>query len=67
MRTCYETSVAGFPVKIEQDERGGRFAVTYGQQVTRGLSYAEAASEFGHCVFHGLACGGLIDNLEEAA
>lgn len=63
MRTCYETEIAGFPVKIEQSgNRHGRFTVTYGKQVRSGLSYAEAAREFGLCVFHALACDGALNN-----
>lgn len=63
MRTCYETQIAGFPVKIEQSEnRHGRFTVTYGEQVKPDLSYVEAAREFGLCVFHALVCDGSLNN-----
>jgi hypothetical protein len=54
-----------YRIETIHSPHGGRFAVTYGQQVTRGLSYADAAREFGLYVFHGLACEGLIDNSEE--
>lgn len=63
MRTCYEAKIAGFPVKIEQSDN--RFTVTYGKQVRRGLSYVDAAREFGLCVFHALACDGALNNEEE--
>lgn len=41
-----------------------RFTVTYGLQVKKGLNYEQAAREFGYCVFHALACDGMLDNRE---
>jgi hypothetical protein len=41
-----------------------RFTVQYGLQVKKGLNYGQAAREFGECVFHALACDGLLDNRE---
>lgn len=41
-----------------------RFTVSYGLQVKPGLNYVEAAHEFGECVFHALACNGVLDNSE---
>lgn len=38
------------------------FTVTYGCQVTKFLSYSQAAKEFGLCVMHEAACEGRIDN-----
>jgi hypothetical protein len=53
------------PVLLEQDEKNGqRFRVTYGAQVRSGLSYAQAAKEYGECVFHSLACAGKLDQPE---
>jgi hypothetical protein len=43
-----------------------RFTVSYGLQVKTGLNYEHAAREFGECVFHALACDGLIDNRTRA-
>lgn len=39
-----------------------RFTVVYGKQATVGLSYAQAADEYGSCVMHALACAGRLDN-----
>lgn len=39
-----------------------RFSVTYGKSTKEGLDYAQAASEFGACVMHDLACEGRLDN-----
>lgn len=50
-------------VKVEQTGVD-RFTVTYGLQIRRGLNYTQAAHEFGECVFHALACDGLLDNRE---
>ena len=61
MDTCIELKKLAFPVKVEQ-YGGGLFRVTYGLQVKRGLTYADAAKEFGECVFHALACDGKLDN-----
>ena len=63
MRTCYQTEISGFVIKIEQREDiYGRFRVTYGKQVTDGLTYAAAAKEFGLCVMHALACESKIND-----
>jgi hypothetical protein len=40
--------------------RGGLLNVVYGADVKAGLSEAEAAREFGYCVFHALRCGGAL-------
>lgn len=61
MRTCYETTLAGFPIKLEQ-AANGRFRVTYGAQVDADLTYAEAAKALGLNVMHALACEGQLDN-----
>lgn len=50
-----------YPVEIFQTGRG-KYAVRYGLQLKERLSYEKAAKEFGQCVFHALACAGLIDN-----
>lgn len=38
------------------------FAVQYGHQRVEGLTYSEAAKEYGECVFHELACDSILDN-----
>lgn len=61
MKTCIELKELEYPVKVEQRGKDN-FTVTYHLQVRKNLTYAEAAHEFGECVFHALACGGLLDN-----
>lgn len=61
-RTCLNLSDLAFPISIEQRGENGLFRVTYGLQVKRDLTYAEAAREFGYCVFHALACDGKLGN-----
>lgn len=47
------------------EQRANRtFRVTYGLQVKDGLTYADACMEYGACVFHSLACAGILDNSE---
>lgn len=48
------------PVSIEQTGKDS-FTVRYGLDVTEHLDYAEAAKQFGYCVFHSLACLGKLD------
>ena len=61
---CFEItdpSQVGFPVRLYQSETG-KFSVLYGSEIHDGLSYGEAARQFGRCLFHALACVGRIDN-----
>lgn len=63
MRTCIEMGGYGLPIKLEQREDSkALFRVTYGLQVHDHLTYAEGMTEFGKCVFHALACEGLLNN-----
>ena len=39
-----------------------RFAVIYGLQVKERMNYGDAASEYGACLMHALACDGKLDN-----
>ena len=48
------------PVSLFQNSVNS-FKVIYGAQIKSGLSYAEAAKEYGECVFHSLSCADLID------
>ncbi len=58
---CYQQ--AEFGLKLEQaGNKAGLFTVTYGLQVVRGLTYSEAAAEYGSCLMHALACEGRLDN-----
>lgn len=63
---CIELLDLPFPVLVTQ-VKNGDFTVTYGEQVKSRLNYAEAAHEFGECVFHALACAGKLDNEEQSA
>ena len=51
----------GFPIRLYQ-HKNGEFSVLYGSELHDGLSYADAAREFGLCLFHALACVGRLDN-----
>lgn len=63
MKTCIRLESLAWPVTLTQSGAGGKlFTVTYGAQVERGLTYSEACKSFGKCVFHALACEGLLDN-----
>lgn len=56
----------GMPFSVAIHQVGHlRFRITYGKQVMDGLNYAEAAREFGLCVFHALACEGLLKQPEK--
>ncbi len=39
-----------------------KFTVTYGKQVTKGLTYAQAACDLGECIMHSLVCENRLDN-----
>jgi hypothetical protein len=49
-------------VRLYRTKSGKRFTVTYGKQVTRGLTYKQAADELGSSIMHALACNGMVDN-----
>lgn len=61
MKLCYETKLAGFPIKLEQRGRDN-FRVTYGAQVDDSLPYDRAALKLGAAIMHALACESLLDN-----
>jgi hypothetical protein len=52
------------PVMVKQSANG-LFTVHYGKQVRSGLSYTEALTEYGACIFHALGCAGLLDHKHE--
>jgi hypothetical protein len=60
---CWKRSDLAFPIMLHQDGVD-RFTVTYGKQITSGLSYGKAACELGAAVMHALACEGKLDNRE---
>lgn len=53
-------AVLGMVSMVQQQKKS--FAVVYGLQVKTGLSYPEAATEFGLCVMHQAACESLLDS-----
>lgn len=62
MKTVFSLHVP-FGLRLDQSEGKGKlFRVTYGKQVKDKLTYTEGAREFGLCLFHALACDGLLDN-----
>lgn len=50
-----------YPIKLEQ-HANGTFRVTYGAEVKDHLDFEDAPHEFGRCVFHALACAGLMND-----
>jgi hypothetical protein len=61
-KICFETTLAGFPIRLEQRGREA-FVVTYGQQVDKG-DYEHASRKLGQAIMHALACEGRLDNRE---
>jgi hypothetical protein len=70
-RLVYEFGRPGdFPVRVyvskwDGDHEATEFAVSYGSQLRTGLCYADAAAEFGECVFHALQCSGNLSKPEK--
>lgn len=58
MHKCYETEIAGFPIRMYQSEHG--FAVQYGVQLNTSLTYTEACQELGASIMHALVCEGKV-------
>lgn len=53
----------GMDTDVELFNTGvGKFAVKYGSQHKKGLSYEQAAKEFGLCCFHSMVNAGLIEH-----
>lgn len=64
-KLCHAVNIENqFGVELSQ-QAPNRFTVTYGKQVRSGLSYGQAAAEYGKCIMHALACADLLDNREE--
>lgn len=56
-----ETTVPGqYTVTLYQTSKT-RFRVVYGLQQRAGLSYVDAAKEYGLCILHALTCAGTIE------
>lgn len=64
MTIAYETTLAGFPIRLEEhgNRRAERFTVTYGLQVRHSLTYEAAALELGASIMHALAVEGRLSN-----
>ena len=64
MAIVLETTIEGqYTVTLRESGSGAaRFRVDYGKHVADYLTYAKAAKEYGECVFHALACAGMISN-----
>lgn len=54
----FETTI-GHAIQLQQVTTDS-FCVTYGKQVSTGLTYSQAAEELGGCIMHALACEGLL-------
>lgn len=59
---CHEWG-GEFPVRLFKDRRLPvyQYAVQYGRQLDRCLSYSEAAAKLGEALMHRLACQGALD------
>lgn len=60
-KLCYMIKNGQYPISIYQ-HGPDNFRIQYGLQIKDHLSYADAAKEFGECVFHFLACESKLDN-----
>ena len=60
---CHEVLdiVPQWPIRLTQTGRD-RFTVQSGKQFKRGLTYADAAAEYGRAIMHALACENRLDN-----
>jgi len=61
MKICAKFDNLAYPVTLLQNSRKS-FTVEYGAQVTKDLTYSEAAAELGACLMHAMACAGTLDN-----
>lgn len=57
---AFAINIADFDITLHQNGSDS-FRVSYGAQVSRGLSYADAARELGESIMHALACEGRIE------
>jgi len=60
-KVCIVSVVGQQTVALTQQGRSN-FTVIYGKQVKSRLTYAQAAREYGECIFHALACANNLDN-----
>ena len=55
----HRVTTLDYPIVLEQNSLT-QFSVVYGNQLKSGLSYREAAHEFGECLMHSAVCAGRI-------
>lgn len=60
MKLIHEITGMEYPIKLFMTTRG-EFRVDYGKQVTRGLTYDEAARNYGEAILHAVTLEGLTD------
>jgi hypothetical protein len=60
-KTIHKFTAGDSPVILKQSKISRLFTVIYGLQVKKGLPYERAVNEYGSCVFHSLACAGVLD------
>jgi len=60
---CYRTETDAGRIELTQ-QGADSFTVTYGRQVSAGLTYAAAALDLGAAIMHAAACAGDLDNYE---
>lgn len=66
MHKVFQTLDYDFPITLEQSQATNLFKVTYGGQVTYGLTYEQAAKELGECLMHAFTCSGAVATEWEA-
>lgn len=59
MKTCFETTMSGFEIKLIQTGPE-TFDVIYGKQMICNLDYVSAARELGFSIMHAAACEGNL-------
>lgn len=59
--TVYNQGDGSVAVWQSEDQRG-LFKVVYGKDEQKNLTYEQAVTAFGRCVFHSLACAGKLNN-----
>lgn len=62
-KLCHSTPGLAFPITLHQTGID-RFTVTYGVSVKSGLTYGQAALEYGAAIMHALSCEDIVDNRE---
>jgi hypothetical protein len=61
---CHKVANLDFDIRLLQNGRDS-FTVVYGKEIKSGLSYSQAALQYGASIMHALACDGQLDNREK--